>query len=74
MSKELEDIINAIDKYFKKHDGDVAFHVGLVAFEGKDFKVVDDALFAYGGKKGLLISLEGMIKEIKKEKGKFVNW
>jgi len=66
ISKEMWDIINALDRYSKKHNDDVIVSVSLCAFEGKDCKVVDDRLIIYGDKKTLLVDNAETRKEIKK--------
>lgn len=73
-SKELQGIINAIEKWMKKHDNNVSFVCDFVAFKGKDFDVVDDRMLAFGPKETLTISLDELTKDIKKEKDDFVNW
>lgn len=72
-SKELKGIQDAIDKYVKKHDGNVAFHGCFMAFD-KDSEVVDDMVFCFGPKEIIKISTEEMEKELKKSKDDFINW
>ena len=43
-SKELKAIVDAIDKWVEKHKGNVSFFGDFIAFEGKDFKVVDQEM------------------------------
>ena len=74
MSKELENIIIAIQKYCKKHKGEVQFTGSFMAFEGKECKVVDDRMFAFGDKETLIMDLQEMLKQIKKEKEDFISW
>lgn len=73
-SKELEGIIKAIEKYIKKHDGNVCFHASFFAFEGEECDVVDDRMFVFGNKDCLQIDLKEMIKMIKSEKNDFISW
>ena len=74
ISKELKAIIDAIDKYCKKHKGNCQFIGSFLAFEGEDFDVVDDRIFAFGSKDTLLIDLKELTKMIKEEKEEMVNW
>ena len=73
-SKEIKDIANAIGKYVNKHKDNAVCHASFMAFKGKDCKVVDDILFAFGDKATLKIDLEEMLKAVKKEKEDFVEW
>ena len=68
MSKELENILNAINKYIEKHDRNVLLTFSIMAFEGEDFKVIDDSIGCYGDKKSLLIDLEEITKAVKKKR------
>lgn len=74
MSKELENIRKAIEKYMNKHNDNVQFVGSFMGFKGKDFEIIDDIIFAYGTKKSLKIDLKETLKMIEKEKGDFVNW
>lgn len=75
-SKELKAIIKAIDKWVEKHKGNVSFFGDFVAFNGKDFKVVDDMIMAYGLESVIKEGMKGLSEEIEKEKDKdgFVNF
>ena len=73
-SKEMEDLIRAISAYIDKHEGNVQFYGSFCAFKGKDYKVVDDRVFAFGLKETLLIDIEELQKNIEKEKEDFINW
>lgn len=73
-SKELNNILEAIQKYIEKHKGDVQFVGSFLAFKGKDFDVVDDICLAYGIKDSLRESIKEMDEMIEKEKEDFVNW
>jgi len=73
-SKELNNILKAIQKWMDKYRGDVNFIASFSAFEGKDFNVVDGRILAYGTKECIKINLKELDKELKKEKGEFVNW
>jgi hypothetical protein len=80
-SKEINDIIKAIDKYINKHKGNVMIHGTLIAFKDKmekneivDTEIVDDLVFAYGTKECIQIDLKHMMKHIKEEKDDFINW
>jgi hypothetical protein len=73
-SKEIKGIQDAIDKYVKKHDGNVAFHGCFMAFDKKTKDVIDDIYFCFGPKDVVKISVKAMEKELKEEKDDFVNW
>lgn len=73
-SKELKNIIKAIEQYVKKHKNNVQFIGSFMAFKGEDFEVVDDIILGYGIKKTLLIDIKELKKMVKKEKEDFVNW
>ena len=74
MTKELNAILESIQKYCEKYKGNVQFVGSFMAFKGKDCDVVDGRILAYGFKDTLLIDLEELQKQIKKEKEDFVNW
>jgi len=73
-SKEFENLLEAIHKWVKKHDGKVQFIGSFLAFKGKDFDVVDDRLLAFGIKKSLREDLKNLDEEVEKEKDEFVSW
>ncbi len=73
-SKELKNIMEAIDKWQKKHKGNVQFVGSFMAFKGKDYEIFDDRILAYGIKDILKIDLKELIKLVSKEKEEFVNW
>ena len=73
-SKELNEIFEAIDKWTKKHKGNVDFIGSFMAFKGKDFDVFDDRILAYGPKESLEIDLKELGKRVEEEKEDFVNW
>ncbi|MBU0958748.1 MAG: hypothetical protein KKB31_02255 [Nanoarchaeota archaeon] len=74
-SKELKAIVNAIDKWVKKHKGNVSFFGDFMAFEGEEFEVVDDMVISYGLEDVIKIGMKELKELIKKEKDKdgFVN-
>jgi len=74
-SKELKAIGNAIDKWVKKHKGNVSFFGEFVAFKGKECEVVDDMIIAYGLESVIKEGIKGLIEELEKDKDKdgFVN-
>ena len=74
MKKEIKGIKDAISKYIEKHDGDAQVVASVLAFEGEDFDIVDDAIFAFGLKGGLLIDLEALVEEVEKEQEEFIMW
>lgn len=73
-SKEIKNIIEAIDKYIKKHKGNVEFYCSFMAFKGENFDVVDDRMFVYGVKESLLLAIKDMQEQVKKDKEEFINW
>ena len=74
MSKELDNILIAIEKWVKKHKGHVEFVGSFHAFdEKKDFNIVDTCILGYGTKKNVQFILRKLAEEVKKEKD-FVNW
>jgi len=73
-SKELNDIIKAINEWAKKHKGNVQFIASFMAFKGKDFDVIDDRIFAYGVKETLRLDLKELDTQVCEEKGGFVSW
>ena len=74
-SKELDNILTAIGKWVKKHDGNVGFVGSFHAFdEKKDFEIFDDRILAFGPKELILMDLKELAKEVKKETDDFVNW
>lgn len=72
-SPEMNRILNAIDNFVKKNDGNVCFHAGFFVFD-KEGDVKEDRLLAYGIKNSLLISGKELLKMMKKEKKDFINW
>ena len=73
-TKELNNIFEAIDKWVKKHKGNVQFVGSLMAFKGKDFEIVDDRILAFGIKESLREDLKNLDEEIEKDSEDFVNW
>jgi hypothetical protein len=72
ISKEMQDIINAIKKLFEKHNGNVSFVGSFVAFD-KNGKFKEDRLFIYGGKEVLKEQIYALAEEISKNKEELVN-
>jgi len=73
ISKEMQELINAIDKWVKKHNENVSFIGSFVAFD-KDSEVIDDRLFCYGGKEVLKEQIYNLAEIlITKEKEEFIN-
>jgi len=72
---ELADIIEAISRWIAVNEGRVSFVGSFVAFD-EDMNIKEEAerIFAYGDKEILLIQLNELKKEIKKDKNEFVNW
>ena len=73
-TKELNNIFKAINKWIKKHKGNVNFVGSFMAFDEKnDGEVIDDMIVGYGDKKGIQLILTDLQKMAKKEKD-FINW
>lgn len=72
-SKELNDILKAIQKWTDKHKGNVQFIGSFCAFKGKEFEVIDDRILAYGLKDNIRLDIKEIQKMLEKE-DKFVNW
>jgi hypothetical protein len=62
-SKELQNIEDALQAYYDKHNGDVLIHVSVCAFDSES-NVIDDYLWMIGSKEMLLTSHECMLNEI----------
>jgi len=73
-SKELENVIKAIEVYIDKWKGLVSINIDVMAFEGKECEVVDDFMFSYGDKESLTIAAEEHLKMLKEDKDEFINW
>jgi hypothetical protein len=73
-SKEIQGIMNAIDKWTKKYNNHVGFVGTFYAFKGKDFDVVDDTVIAFGPKKLLRDDLKNMDEAIEDSKEDFINF
>lgn len=73
-SKELNNIFEAIQQWVNKHDGNVQFVASFLAFEGKDFDIVDDRILVFGHKSLIKDSLKDIDEEVEKEKEDFINW
>ena len=73
-SKEFNNVLEAIDKWVKKHEGKAHFVGSFMAFKGKECKVIDDRMFAFGIKSMLREELKTLDEGIEKEKEDFVNW
>jgi len=73
-TKEFENVLEAIHKWVEKHKGNVQFTGSFLAFKGKDCKVVDDRMFAFGFKDMIRDDLKNLDEMIEKEKEEFINW
>lgn len=73
-SKELKNIIKAINEYCKKYKNNVNVICSVMAFKGKECKVFDDRILVMGFNDILRLDLKELDKEIKKEKGDFIVW
>ena len=68
----MQELIDAINNWADKHDGDVSFIGSFVAFD-KDSEVIDDRLFCFGTKDILREQIYDMAGEVVKNKKEFVN-
>jgi hypothetical protein len=64
LSKELQQIDDALNAYYEKHNGDVVISVSVGGFD-KQSNVIDDYLWLCGDREVLLVNNECMIQEIK---------
>ena len=71
-SKEMKELIKAIENYHKKYKGDISFVGSFVAFDSKD-NMIDDRLFMYGGKEVIKEQVKSLIEIFRKQKGDFIN-
>lgn len=69
----MDKIMKAIEKWMKKHKGDVSFIGSFVAFD-KDGEVIDDRIIGFGDKETVKIALEELQEEINENKKDFINW
>jgi len=69
----MDKIMKAIEKWMKKHKGDVSFIGSFVAFD-KDGEVIDDRIIGFGDKETIKIALEELQEEINENKKDFINW
>lgn len=72
ISKEVMAVIEALNNYIDKHNGDCVVNLSVFAFD-KDSNIFDDRLLVFGSKNVLLTDAEETIKSIKKDKRKFIN-
>ena len=73
-TKELKNVLNAIDKYIDKHKGAVNVVASFMAFDVKnDYEVIDDIIVGYGNKAGIQLALKDLTSMAKKETD-FINW
>ena len=73
-TKELKNVLNAIDKYIDKHKVAVDVVASFIAFDVKnDYEAIDDVIVGYGNKDGLQIALKDLTSMAKKETD-FINW
>ena len=82
VQSELQDVCEAIDRYAKANNNEVAFIGSFVAFdEGKMEREEEDItkdgadrIIAYGSREVILIQLEELKEMLLKEEDDFVNW
>jgi len=73
-TKELKELIKAINTWAEKHDYNVGFVGTFFAFKGKNCKVIDDRIFACGDKSTLRECLKDIDEQIENEKEDFICW
>ena len=88
MTKELQNVIDAIHIWADKNRGNSCFFAEFISF-GKDDRdpnhpsvrvqnkkgtINDDFTCAYGPKKIIKIMLEDSLEAVQKEKSDFINW
>ncbi len=71
ISKEVMEVLNALNNYIDKHQGNCVVNLSIAAFD-EESNVIDDRLLLYGDKDILLIGNESMLDEIKKDKREFI--
>lgn len=80
MTKELQNIIDAIHIWADKNRGNASFIVEFVSFKdadkikGDEDIIQDDFTGACGPKKIISTMLEDSLAEVKKSKDEFINW
>ena len=73
MKTKMEKMLNSIEKWIKKHDGNVAFIGSFVAFDD-DSEIIEDRITGYGTKDVLKIMTDEHRKMLKADKEDFINW
>ena len=72
-TKEFKNMMSAIDKWVKKHDGRVNFVADFIAFD-KKIDIIEDRIIAYGPKECIKLSMKEINGYLKEEKEDFCNW
>lgn len=65
-TKELQDIENALEAYYNKHNGNVVMNVSIFAFDDNN-DILDNYLWLVGDKDILLVNNDCMIDEIEEK-------
>jgi hypothetical protein len=75
-SKELKNLIKAANAYSNKYKGqtNIVISVAGIVEKGKDIDIVDDIALFEGPKECLIMTLEEMLKMLKKEKKEYITW
>lgn len=73
MTKALENLIKAIEKYRDFHKGECSILCMVAGFD-KNIKVIDDKILAHSSKEVLQINIDEIQKMLDKEKKDFVYW
>lgn len=71
ISKEVNEVLKALNNYIDKHQGNCMVSLSICAFDN-DSNVIDDRILLYGVKDVLLVDIKHMLKEIKKDERKFL--
>lgn len=80
MQKELQNVLNAIDKWTKKNKNDVTFVGFFVSTDPKKLKnkeediILDSRIIGYGNRKVVESSIQVLQDNLKADKSEFINW
>jgi len=71
-SKEVKNILKALQCYIKKHNNNVLINVSVIGFKGEKCEVVDDMITMFGVKDSLIIDNKEKLKILKKSDEDFI--
>lgn len=75
VSKEMKAVSDSISKWVNKHDRNVVFFAGFIAFDSNSDVINKSSLkMCYGHKDTAVTALDLFAKDLKKVKKDFVNW